>query len=145
LRSHSTHQFDLRSVLELAAALNRLPHRIVLWAIPIGGNDTPQGTLGWSSSEASAEHLAALPNATLERHICLAVQRIANEIDHARTIARYSSMRADNGRGRTCCRRADSSSQGSHRSPLRRRSHACTIRCGTSANRVWLGTVRLTD
>lgn len=87
LRSHSTHQFDLRSVLELAAALNRLPHRIVLWAIPIGGDDTPQGALGWSSSEASAEHLAALPNATLERHICLAVQRIANEIDHARTIA----------------------------------------------------------
>ncbi len=63
LRSHSTHQFDLRSVLELAAALNALPHRIVLWGIPIAINCTPQDTL--------------------DRHICHAVQRIAQEFSHA--------------------------------------------------------------
>lgn len=83
LRSHSTHQFDLRSVLELAATLNLLPHSVVLWAIPIEGIDTPQGTLGWSMSNTGAEKLAALPNATLERHIRHAVQCIANEITHA--------------------------------------------------------------
>ncbi len=129
LRSHSTHQFDLRSVLELAAALNTLPQCIVLWAIPIEINTTPKGALDWSAagdsvknlkfqpflfpsepqalavgvqtdscprlapevhdrtevkvSRTIAQHLAALPNATLERHIQHAVQRIVQEITHA--------------------------------------------------------------
>jgi hydrogenase maturation protease len=83
LRSHSTHQFDLRSVLELAAALNTLPRRIVLWAIPIEINATPTGTLDWSATDSNVQQIAALPHATLERHIQHAVQRIAHEIAHA--------------------------------------------------------------
>lgn len=83
LRSHSTHQFDLRSVLELAAALNTLPQRLVLWAIPIEINATPQGTLNWSAADASAELLAEFSNAALERHIRHAVQRIVHEITHS--------------------------------------------------------------
>lgn len=35
LRSNSTHQFDLLSVLQLAAVLGTLPRSLALWAIPI--------------------------------------------------------------------------------------------------------------
>lgn len=83
LRSHSTHQFDLRSVLELAAALNTLPRHIVLWAIPIEIDATPKGTLDWSATDSKVQQIAAPPHTALERHIQHAVQRIAHEITHA--------------------------------------------------------------
>jgi Ni,Fe-hydrogenase maturation factor len=35
LRSGSTHQFDLLSVLELSAALGMLPKQLILWTVPI--------------------------------------------------------------------------------------------------------------
>ena len=33
-RCHSTHHLDLRSVIELAHSLGKLPQRVVLWAVP---------------------------------------------------------------------------------------------------------------
>ena len=61
LRSNSTHQLDLLSVLELAAALNRLPPRLVLWTIPI--NPTTQEH---ELSSTTAEHVVACAQCIVE-------------------------------------------------------------------------------
>jgi Ni,Fe-hydrogenase maturation factor len=41
-RSRSSHQLDLGSVLQLAAALRRLPPRLVLWTISVKSSDKRQ-------------------------------------------------------------------------------------------------------
>ena len=65
-RSHSSHDLDLKNVLELAARLNRLPRRIVVWAV----------------SAKQFEPGAALSE-TLHTRIDALCERIAAELRHA--------------------------------------------------------------
>ncbi len=71
LRSHGSHDFGLPAVLDLAARLQRLPRRIVVWAI--AGADFEPG------SAVSAELIRALPTITTS---------ILEELNHARDVSR---------------------------------------------------------
>ena len=68
LQSNSTHQFDLLSVLRLADALDRLPRRLILWAIPIR----------LPAADASGQSMRQRPQ--FERLLTQCVQQIALEL-----------------------------------------------------------------
>lgn len=65
LRSGSTHQFDLLSVLQLSATLGKLPKQLTLWTVPIMSSE-----FGCVSDETNAAI-----------HEC--AQQIAKELAHA--------------------------------------------------------------